>query len=313
MVKIVSNAELNEKDLKALEEKDVEFTYVSNEEPLSKELLKDADIFNTYGKNLDEEAVDLLKSVKWINVMSAGVDNVPKEIYEGKIITNASGIHKIPMAEYTIGLLLSYYKNLLTAYDLQKEGQWDSKLKSDELYNKTGIILGTGEIGKELARLLKAFNVKVIGFNTKGRDVEYFDETYKIDDINNHLKDADFVISILPSTTETRGLVGKDFFENMNDESVFLNIGRGDLITDETLKYVLDNKLINHLILDVFNNEPLESDSFVYQYDNITVTPHASARTDLYTERALDMFLENLENYLNDKELFNTVSYEKGY
>ena len=217
------------------------------------------------------------------------------------------------MAEYTIGLLLSYYKNLLTAYDLQKEGQWDSKLKSDELYNKTGIILGTGEIGKELARLLKAFNVKVIGFNTKGRDVEYFDETYKIDDVNNHLKDADFVVSILPSTAETRGLVGKDFFENMNDEAVFLNIGRGDLITDETLKYVLDNELINHLILDVFNNEPLESDSFVYQYDNITVTPHASARTDLYTERALNMFLENLENYLNGKELFNTVSYEKGY
>src|SRR5699024_10470497 len=83
-----------------------------------------------------------------------------------------------------------------------------------------------------------------------------------------------------------------------NDDSVFLNIGRGDLITDETLKYVLDNKVINHLILDVFNNEPLESDSFVYQYDNITVTPHASARTDLYTKRALDMFLENLENYL---------------
>ncbi len=313
MVKIVSTAQLNDKDLKVLEEKDVEFTYVSNKEPLNEEILRDADVFNTYGEDLDDESVDLLKSVKWINVMSAGVDNLPKEIYDGKTITNASGIHKIPMAEYSIGLLLSYYKKLLTAYELQKEKQWDSKLKSEELYNKTGIILGTGEIGKELARLLKVFNVKVIGFNTKGRDVEFFDETYKIDDVNDHLKDADFVVSILPSTEDTRGLVDKKFFENMNDEAIFLNIGRGDLITDETLKYVLDNKVINHLILDVFNNEPLESDSFVYQYDNITVTPHASARTDLYTVRALEMFLDNLENYLNDKELFNTVSYEKGY
>src|SRR5699024_11411573 len=126
------------------------------------------------------------------------------------------------------------------------------------------------------------FKKKVNQFNTKVHDVKYLDETYKIDEVNQHIKQADFVVSILPSTAETRGLVGKDFFENINDDSVFLNIGRGDLITDETLKYVLDNKVINHLILDVFNNEPLESDSFVYQYDNITVTPHASARTDLY-------------------------------
>ncbi|WOS96832.1 NAD(P)-dependent oxidoreductase [Nosocomiicoccus massiliensis] len=313
MVKILSNAELDESKLKQLEEKGVEFKYVSNKEDLTEDLLKDVDVFNTYGGNLKEDMVELLQSVKWINVMSAGVDNIPESLYKNKIITNVSGIHKIPMAEYTIGLLLAHYKKLYEAYDNQKNKKWDYKLTGGELYGKTAIILGTGEIGKELARLLKAFHVKVIGFNTSGRDVEYFDETESIDNVKNRLSEADFVVSILPSTKKTRGSVDIDFFKHMNDEAVFVNIGRGDLIEDETLKHVLDKKLISHLILDVFNDEPLDKDAFIYEYDNVTITPHGSARTNRYTERALDMFLDNLENYLNDEELFNLVSYEKGY
>lgn len=311
-MEVISTIKLDDKYIKDMEKEGLSYQFVKTQDLTEADKNK-AEIMISYGVGDDFKNPEHYKNLKWLHVMSAGMDEIPKKMYEDKIVTNSSGIHKIQMSEYAVGLLLQFYKNLNRAYENQKKHFWESTLKSEELYDKTVYILGTGNIGKRLAKLLTAFDTHVIGFNTSGREVEYFEKTLPIKELKNNIKEADIVINILPSTEDTRGMLDIDMFNSMSNEAVFLNIGRGDIMTDETMIHVLKNKLIRHMLLDVFNEEPLEKDSPFYEFDNITITPHASSKTSEYIPRAYKIFKENLEHFKNDEEMYNVVTFEKGY
>lgn len=309
---VLSTINLPDKYIEDMKNEGLTYKYVKSAE-LTEADLNEAEIMISYGSKIDFEHSEELTRIKWLHVMSAGMDEVPKEVYDKCVVTNSSGIHKIQMAEYAVGLILQYYKNLNQAYENQKAHIWERNLKSEEIYGKTAFILGTGNIGTRLAKLLSAFDVKVVGFNTSGREVEHFEKTLPIIELKNRLGEADIVVNILPSTKETRGMLDTSMFEAMKDSSVFLNIGRGDIMTDETMIDVLKNRTIRHMLLDVFNEEPLKEDSIFFEFDNITITPHASSKTSEYIPRAYKIFKENLHNLKNNEEMFNVVTFEKGY
>lgn len=291
---------------------EAEYEYISSKE-ISAEERGRAEIFITYGTDMAESHVEEFKNLKWIMVMSAGLEMMPLDKLDGVLITNATGIHKIQMTEYTIGLILSYYKDFNQLYEDQKAGYWRENAFTTELYDKQVHILGTGSIGSHLAQILSAFGVNTVGYNTNGRAVEGFDRSHPLDDLMNHIGEADILINILPSTEATTGLLTKDHFHKMKDDSVFVNIGRGDIVPDEVLIEVLEEKIIGHLILDVFNKEPLESESPFYKYDNITITPHASSKTSGYIERAFDIFEHNLKHMEDTGKMENVIDINKGY
>lgn len=283
---------------------------------IKEELFLDAEVFVTYGEDLQEELVLKTDKLKWIMVMSAGLEKMPFEAckQKGILVTNARGIHKVPMAEFTIGMMLQHVKQMKTLLENEKEELWERKLPMGELYGKCLLILGIGAIGGEVARLAKAFQMKTIGVNRSGEDVQWADEIYTLKDFEKALPKADFIVSVLPSTEETKHLLEKRHFDLMKDTAVFINIGRGDLVKEDVLLQALKENTIAHAYLDVFYNEPLEKEHPFWSMGNVTVTPHISSLTRNYMPRSFEIFKHNLHTYIKKgADYINLIDMDRGY
>ncbi|GAM15993.1 D-2-hydroxyacid dehydrogenase [Mesobacillus selenatarsenatis] len=295
-----------------------EFPQVSFEfhKGINEELFLNAEIFLTYGEDLTEELIYKADKLKWIMVMSAGLDRMPFEACKkrGILVTNVRGIHKIPMAEFTIGMMLQHVKQMRSLWTNEQAKAWERKLPMGELYGKTLLILGIGAIGGEVARLAKAFNMKTIGVNRSGREAEWADEIYTMDNYREVMPEADFIVSVMPSTNETKHFLDASDFEIMKDTAVLINIGRGDLVKDEVLIVALQEKKIAHAYLDVFYEEPLKESHPFWMMENVTVTPHISSLTKNYLPRSLEIFKHNLHTYIKKGSGYlNVIDMDRGY
>ncbi|WP_163100618.1 D-2-hydroxyacid dehydrogenase [Peribacillus alkalitolerans] len=278
--------------------------------------LKTSEILVTYGEDVTKEIIYAAKSLKWIMVVSAGLEKMPLALIgeKGILVTNAKGIHKIPMAEYTIGMLLQYEKNLAQFYENAKNATWDRRMKMGELNGKEITILGAGAIGSEIARLSKAFGMKTVGINTSGNEVEYFDHMHKLDELKAVLPTADYIVSILPSTNDTKNLLNNEHFQLMKSSAVFMNIGRGDLFEDHVLLKALEEGQIEHAILDVFHEEPLPVNHPYWKMENVTMTPHTSSVTKNYLPKSFEIFSHNLHTYIKrETDFINLIDVNRGY
>lgn len=280
------------------------------------ERLPEAEVLITYGEDLTPEYIHQMIKLKWIMVISAGMDLMPfAEIKQHNIlVTNAKGIHKIPMAEYAISMFLNLYHKFPRFYENQKQHVWDRDIMVDEITGKTMVIVGTGVIGQELARVAKAFQIKTIGVSKSGKAKDYFDAVYTVDKLEAALAQADFVASILPSTDETKYLFQPNHFNVMQPHAIFLNMGRGDVIKSEVLLGALNENKISHAILDVFEQEPLPAEHPLWEHEKVTMTPHKSSHSPMYIPRAIDIFKNNLDEYLNGtKNYTNEIDPDRGY
>ncbi|MCA1055592.1 D-2-hydroxyacid dehydrogenase [Rossellomorea aquimaris] len=278
--------------------------------------LPHADILVTMGEDLSERHIELSGKLKWIMVTSAGLEKMPFESIreKGILVTNARGIHKIPMAEFTFGLILQHAKQLQLVRKQEEEAVWSRRVPTSELHGATLMVLGAGAIGSEIARIGKAFNMETSGVNTTGNQSGHFDRMFTLQNFEEYLPHADYIVSVLPSTGETTYILQSNHFEAMKDTSVFINVGRGDLVEESVLLHAVRNKMIGHFYLDVFEQEPLASDHPFWREEGITVTPHLSSITKMYMPRAFDIFKKNLESYLNkSEELINVIDTERGY
>lgn len=281
------------------------------------DLLPHADIILTYGEDLTEEHIRAAKNLKWVMVASAGIEKLPfAELEKRKIaVTNAKGVHAIPMAEYCLAMMLQISRQTKALIENEKKHEWNRRVKMEELYGKTVFILGAGAIGSAIAKLSQAFGMRVLGLNQDGRDVEQFDKVYPIADLPLAIQTADFVISVLPSTEKTKGLIDYGTFIQMKNNSVFINIGRGDAVIEEDLIRALEEDLIRHAVLDVFDEEPLSEKHPFWEMDNVTITPHLSGITENYLPRAIQIFETNLELFSEGDvtNMKNIVSLQQRY
>ncbi|MDC3418217.1 D-2-hydroxyacid dehydrogenase [Aquibacillus salsiterrae] len=274
------------------------------------------EILITYGEDLTPFHIRQMSKLKWIMVISAGMDLMPfAEIKERNIlVTNAKGIHKIPMAEYAISMFLHLYHKQPIFYENQKKQAWNRNILVNEITGKTMTIVGTGEIGQELARIAKAFQIKTIGVSRNGEPKDYFDEVYPVDELITTLKHADFIVSILPSTNETKYLFQLAHFKAMPSHSIFLNMGRGDVVSSDVLLSALNTNQIAHAVLDVFETEPLPKGHPFWTHEKVTMTPHKSSHSPMYIPRAITIFRENLKKYSKGSSNFiNEIDIDRGY
>jgi phosphoglycerate dehydrogenase-like enzyme len=315
---ILSSARLREEmkdELKKRFPKE-EFHFYNNMKE-AKAYLDQAEVLVSYGEDLTDELVAEAKELQWIMVISAGLDKMPFEALEKQdvLITNARGIHKTPMAEYTISMMLQVSRKASLLLENQKQHTWDRKVPMTEISGKTLGILGTGAIGCEIARLAKAFNMKTIGFNRSGHPAENCDVIVDKEGISTLYEESDFIVNVLPSTPQTYHFVGESAFSLMKQNAVFINIGRGKTVDEEELIRALQTEKVGHAVLDVFENEPLKEESPLWDMKNVTVTPHLSGISPQYQERAIEIFCDNLTLYRNDKreEMINIIPYDRGY
>jgi phosphoglycerate dehydrogenase-like enzyme len=278
--------------------------------------LEKADVLVTYGEDLNEQRIAIAKNVKWIFVASAGIEKMPAQAIADRyiLISNVRGIHKTPMAESVLAHILSLKRALPFVYENKRNKVWDKKARLSELNGSTALIIGPGAIGSEIGRLLQAFEVYTIGCNRSGEDAPFMNETHRIDDIESQLSKAHIVISMLPSTPETKHLIKYEHFQSMRDDAIFMNFGRGDLVETDVLIRALEEKLIAHAVLDVFEEEPLPLTNKLWELDNVTISPHFSSHSSRYVERSLEIFKPSLEKWLKgEKDVENKMNILRGY
>ena len=256
----------------------------------------------------DVESVFLIPQLKFIQLLSAGYEKLDlKKLKDNSItLANARGVYSVPMAEYVIGKILAYYKQDNVFLEKQKEKVWYKENICLELTNKTVAILGTGSIGIEIAKRLTNFGCNILGVNTSGKEVEYFNRCYNLSDLDIVLSQSDIVVCALPLNNETYQIMNKNSFMQMKKDAMFINVGRGKQISENDLIDVLDHHL-SCVVLDVFQQEPLPITSKLWQHPKVIITPHISNSSELIKSRMNKLVINNLLNFINNREMENKV------
>lgn len=292
---------------------EVKFTFSSSKD---QDALKSAEIIVTYGEDISVVTLDQALDLKWLMVASAGLEKMPlSEIAKRNIfVTNVKGIHKTPMTESVMAHLLAIKRALPWMYKQQENSEWSKRSGSTELFGSTALIIGPGAIGSEIGRLLQAFGVTTIGCNRSGKNAPNMNSMINFDQLSDELPKVDVVISVLPSTPETRGLLTYDHFVLMKENAIFMNFGRGDLIKEEQLIQAMQERQISYAVLDVFENEPLNENHPLWKMEGVIVSPHVSSHSSEYIPRALEIFRHNLHEWIEAGANFqNVIDLKKGY
>ncbi|UOR13318.1 D-2-hydroxyacid dehydrogenase [Halobacillus amylolyticus] len=278
--------------------------------------IKEADVLITFGEDVTPELLDEAAGLKWIMVLSAGMDRMPfKDIARRNIlVTNVRGIHAIPMAEYAISMILQVSRQAKALVQAEQDHQWNRSTPMREINGQTMVLLGTGAIAQETARLAQAFRMKTIGVSKSGSIKPHFDETYSVDRMEEALSQSDVVVAVLPSTKETNYLLKEEHFQLIPSHAIFLNMGRGDLVASHTILQAVNENQISHAVLDVFEEEPLPENHPFWDEEKVTVTPHLSGITPQYLPRGFEIFERNLHAFLNKREeMDNLIDPKRGY
>lgn len=239
--------------------------------------------------------VGAFEKLKFIQLTSAGYDRVPLDYVREKNIKvfNARGVYSIPMAEFALSGVLQLYKNAKFFHENQNECKWEKNRSLLELYCKSVCIVGCGSVGNECAKRFSAFGCRVIGVDIAPYDVEFYEKMVALDKLDAVLEESDIVVLTLPLTEETKGLFDEKRFEKMKSGAVLVNISRGAVVREETLITSLNNKLYG-AVLDVFENEPLDTTSLLWNMENVIITPHNSFVGEGNSKRLFDVIYENL-------------------
>ncbi len=256
-------------------------------------------------------------NLRWIQLTSAGVDRAARSGLVGSEfrITNASGVHATPIGEYVLCIMLMFCKGGATFIRAQERREW-TRFMSRELYGKTVGIVGYGHIGEGVATLAKAFGCRIIATRrsvTERSSSDLVNELLPSAELPRLLSDSDFVVLAVPLTNETRHMIDEAALRSMKASAVLINIARGAVIDTDALIRALKEGWIAGAGLDVFEQEPLPPDSELWSLENVIMSPHISGGTEIYNQRAVAIFCDNLRRYLAGESLMNLVDAERGY
>lgn len=260
------------------------------------------------------------RHLRWLQQWGAGADWLlrhPEAAELDFVLTNASGVHAVPISEHILGFLLAFARGLHRAVCAQVRHEWipqDQQKAIFELAGKTMLLVGVGAIGARTAQVATAFGMRVLGVrrdpsvNVPG--VAAMSGPHQLLDL---LPEADFVVLTVPLTHETRAMIGERELGAMRRTAYLVNIGRGGTVQERALVRALQEGWIAGAGLDVFETEPLPEDSPLWGMENVIITPHYAGMTPAYDERAMAIFLDNLRRYRAGQPLRNVVDKRIGY
>ena len=296
---------------------EAEIVVVKSREDWTEEISRKCASFDIFLGVLLDAWIDKLPNLKWAQLASAGADRIlksPAVIGREVVITNASGVHAIPISEHILSLMLAFARNLPKHMRSQLAGKWERRGEITELEGTTVGLVGVGKIGEKTAEKAKALNMKVLGVRRNPeRSSPFVDKMYGPEGLREMLAKSDWVVLTAAGTKETDGLIGDPELAVMKSSAVLINIARGSLIREEALVRALQEKRIAGAGLDVFEAEPLPADSPLWTMPNVIITPHVAGGTPFYVDRLMDIFVENLKRYQAGETLINVVDKKLGY
>ena len=282
--------------------------------------LPDADIF--VGFSLRPEQFARARKLKWLHSTAAGVGQLmyPELRNSGIEVTNASGVHRTPMAEHILGTLIALARRFPDCFRYQQQAHWaqqelwNAPVRPRELRGQILLFIGFGAIGREVAKIIRPLGMRVWAVTRSGRAEEGLaEQVFPASKLDETLPKADFVVLAAPETPETRKMMGAREFALMKPSAYFLNVSRGVLVDESALISALAERKIAGAALDVASQEPLPPENPLWKLDNVFITPHMSAASEHLWERQTDLLMENLERWFAGDELLNRVDLNRGY
>lgn len=246
--------------------------------------------------------LDKFPNLKFIQLTSAGLDRVPVERINEKGIKlcNVRGVYSTPMAEWALTGVLALYKHTNKFYSNQQNHKWIKDRNLKELSGSTICVVGCGSVGTECAKMFKPFANEIVAVDIVNPTSNLFDTFYTINDITKAVKNADIVILTLPLTDATRNMFNKELFAQFKNDAIFVNISRGAVVNEDDLIDALKNGKIGGAVLDVFNTEPLDENSELWEMENVIITPHNSFVGENNNDRLFKVIVENLRRSSNE-------------
>ena len=300
-------------------------------EDLPEELLAEVEILYTISALPDPEMVPKLR---WIQFHFAGVDHVADHSLLGsdKQVTTLSGAAVPQIAEFALMCMLASGHRLPVMMKDSAETRWAKdrfkRYQPRELRGSTVGIVGYGSVGREVARLSRAFGASVLatkrnlkrlddtGYTLNGLgdpDAELPDRLYPPQALPSMVSTCDFVVVTVPLTPETRGMVGESVFKRMKPTAYLIDVSRGSVVDHGALVEALNEKRLAGAALDVYPIEPLPESSPLWGMSNVILSPHVAGASEHYYERAAELFAENLHRYLAGRPLLNLYDPDRDY
>ena len=286
------------------------------------ELLVDAEAL--YGiPDVDPTAlrhvVEANPDLRWVHTMAAGggatvqAANLTSEQLNKIIFTSSAGVHAGPLAEFAIFGMLAGAKDLPRLSAQQAAREWSGRWMMGQLQEQTVLVIGLGGIGRRIVELLGPFGTTIIGTSRRRSSVPGVDEVIHPDDLDSVASRVDAVISTLPGTDATTGLLDRSFFTSLKAGATVVNVGRGTVIDEAALIDALSDGRVRFAALDVFATEPLPADSPLWSMPNVLVSPHTAALSVHEDRRIAELFCDNATRLLNGQPLRNVINTEEFY
>ncbi|RXZ84305.1 D-2-hydroxyacid dehydrogenase [Paenibacillaceae bacterium] len=286
-------------------------------EAIGTDIYREAEIICGWNAEAEQLSLQPGTQLRWVQGWAAGVDMMPLDKFEqrGVLLSSASGVHPAPMSETAFALMLALTRKVHVAVRHQQSQLWNRDFRLGEMHGKTLLVVGAGEIGREIAKLAKAFDMQVLGVRRSGNDALFIDRMYSLDGLNAALALSDYVVNVLPLTEATDRLFDEARIASMKNSAFYINIGRGATTDTAALAAALAEGRLAGAGLDVFETEPLPADHPLWRLDNVIVSPHVAGMSDHYNERAVELFLHNLKHYLTQdiSAMRSVVNYEHQY
>jgi phosphoglycerate dehydrogenase-like enzyme len=250
------------------------------------------------------------EQVRWVHFRRVGV---PSEVlrlfdpYPQVVLTNGSGASGVAVAEHALALMLALAKRLPEVFEDQRERRWQRGFEVAELRGRTACVVGLGDVGGNVARLLGALGMHCVGVRRELRDLDDVDETYTSVAEPGVLERSQWLILAASLTEATRGMIGARELARLPRGSCVVNVGRGQLIDEPALIEALRSGHLAGAGLDVVATEPLPAESALWSMPNVIITPHAAAHTPETDDRSVDIFLDKLECFRRGEELPNQI------
>lgn len=244
-----------------------------------------------------------MRAVRWIHCLGAGVETLPFDLLRQRdiIVTNGRGVYADALAEFSMAAMLWFAKGLRKLAENQAARRWQPGTV-ERLEGATAGIVGYGAIGQAVARRAEAFGMRILALRHAGGT--------PLDEL---LPASDYVVVSTPLTEETRGLINACRFGQMRPTAVLINVGRGAVVDENDLIQALRSGQIRGAALDVFETEPLPPENALWGLPNILISPHMADHAVDSHDRAMRVFLRNLERFRRGEALENVVDKDAGY
>ena len=253
----------------------------------------------------------LAPSLQWLQSTFAGVDKLTQlKRPPSCLLTNIKGVFGPLMSEYVFGYLLNIYRQQREYAAQQAKQEWREG-RYCTLQGKTLVVLGTGSIGSHLAQTAKHFGMQVFGINRRGAANPQFDAVYRIGSLPELISCADVLVNALPHTPQTAQLLDGELLNQLPRNATLFNVGRGSAVVLDELTALLQQRPDLTAVLDVFEQEPLDSSDKIWQQANAIITPHIAAPS--FPEQVVKIFADNYQRFRTQQPLINLVDIKAGY